>query len=113
MTSTMTRSVLALSLGFAMSGVVLAQEGPAPNMSFFITSAGPGDGGNLGGLSGADAHCQSLAAAVGGGDKTWRAYLSAAGENGGPGYPRARPGRRRALVQLQRPASRRKRGRSA
>ena len=84
MTSTMTRSVLAMSLLVAMSGGVLAQEGPAPNMSFFITSAGPGDGGNLGGLSGADAHCQSLAAAVGGGDKTWRAYLSAAGENGGP-----------------------------
>jgi hypothetical protein len=47
-------------------------------MSFFITSAGPGDGASLGGLAGADAHCQSLAAAVGAGGKTWRAYLSAA-----------------------------------
>jgi hypothetical protein len=46
-------------------------------MSFFLTSAGPGDGANLGGLTGADAHCQSLAAAVGAGDRTWRAYLSA------------------------------------
>jgi hypothetical protein len=45
-------------------------------MSYFVTSAGPGDGGNLGGLSGADAQCQKLAAAVGQGHKTWRAYLS-------------------------------------
>ena len=45
-------------------------------MSFFITSEGPGDGANLGGLSGADAHCEALAAAVGAGGKTWRAYLS-------------------------------------
>jgi hypothetical protein len=45
-------------------------------MSFFITSEGPGDGANLGGLEGADAHCQNLAAAAGAGDKTWRAYLS-------------------------------------
>lgn len=45
-------------------------------MTFFITSSNPGGGGKLGGLSGADAHCQSLAAAVGGGDHTWRAYLS-------------------------------------
>jgi hypothetical protein len=45
-------------------------------MSFFITSVGPGDGADLGGLAGADAHCQLLAAAVGAGGKTWRAYLS-------------------------------------
>jgi hypothetical protein len=55
-------------------GVALAQA-PA-NMSFFVTSANPGRGGNLGGLAGADAHCQQLAAAVGAGSKTWRAYLS-------------------------------------
>lgn len=83
MISTKTHWLLALSLLLAMSVAVGAQEGPAPNMSFFITSAGPGDGGNLGGLSGADAHCTQLAAAVGAGDKTWRAYLSATGENGG------------------------------
>ncbi|MGD2135586.1 MAG: hypothetical protein PVF27_05470 [Gemmatimonadales bacterium] len=47
-----------------------------PEMSFFITSAGPGNGADLGGLAGADAHCQQLAAAVGAGDRTWRAYLS-------------------------------------
>ena len=45
-------------------------------MSFFITSAGPGDGANLGGLEGADVHCQARAAAVGSGGHTWRAYLS-------------------------------------
>jgi hypothetical protein len=45
-------------------------------VSFFITSEGSGQGGNLGGLAGADAHCQKLAAAAGAGAKTWRAYLS-------------------------------------
>ena len=43
---------------------------------FFVTSRGPGKGGDLGGLAGADAHCQALAAAEGSGDHTWRAYLS-------------------------------------
>jgi len=46
-------------------------------MSFFITSIGSGDGGNLGGIEGADAHCQALAAAAGAGGRQWRAYLSA------------------------------------
>jgi uncharacterized protein DUF1554 len=51
--------------------------GPQPHpMSFFVTSVGLGKGADLGGLAGADAHCQQLAAAVGGGNKTWRAYLS-------------------------------------
>jgi hypothetical protein len=50
-------------------------------MTFFITSAGPGEGGNLGGLDGADAHCQALATAAGAGDKTWRAYLSTSTAN--------------------------------
>ena len=48
-----------------------------PAMSFFLTSAGPGDGAALGGLEGADAYCQSLAAAVGAGGSTWHAYMSA------------------------------------
>jgi hypothetical protein len=52
-----------------------AQNAPA-DMSFFITSAGPGKGADLGGLSGADAHCQRLADAAGAGKRTWRAYLS-------------------------------------
>tara|TARA_B100000029_G_scaffold154436_1_gene149683 strand:+ start:3600 stop:4253 length:654 start_codon:yes stop_codon:yes gene_type:complete len=46
-------------------------------MSFFITSVGSGDGANLGGLAGADAHCDALASAAGSSGKTWRAYLSA------------------------------------
>ncbi|MEX0905347.1 MAG: hypothetical protein WD028_06475 [Balneolaceae bacterium] len=59
---------------------VTAQDADA-NMSFFITSAGPGDGANLGGLEGADQHCQVLADAVGAGNRTWHAYLSAEGVN--------------------------------
>ena len=49
-------------------------------MTFFVTSVGPGKGADLGGLAGADQHCQTLAAAVGAGSgKTWRAYLSTQG----------------------------------
>lgn len=47
--------------------------------SFFVTSAGSGNGANLGGLAGADAQCQKLATGVGAGSKTWRAYLSVPG----------------------------------
>ena len=54
------------------------------SLSFFITSTGPGDGANLGGLAGADAYCKALATEVGAGDKEWRAYLSAAAANGQP-----------------------------
>lgn len=56
------------------------QEEP-PEMGFFITSTGIGDGGDLGGLAGADAHCQALAEAVDAGNRTWRAYLSTQGED--------------------------------
>ena len=45
------------------------------SLSFFVTSEGPGNGGDLGGLEGADAHCQALAEAAGAGDREWRAYL--------------------------------------
>lgn len=48
---------------------------PAQDMSFFITSEGSGNGGDLGGLEGADSHCQNLAEAAGAGDKNWVAYL--------------------------------------
>lgn len=61
---------------------VRAQQ--AQPMSFFITSLGPGNGANLGGLAGADAHCQSLASAAGAGGRTWRAYLSVAPMDGQP-----------------------------
>jgi hypothetical protein len=64
------------ALGLLALGVGIALAQAPANMSFFVTSANPGGGGNLGGLAGADAHCQSLAAAVGAGGKTWHAYLS-------------------------------------
>ena len=57
-------------------GVAGAQAQQAPNMTFFVTSTPIGKGGDLGGLAGADAHCQQLATTVGAGGKTWRAYLS-------------------------------------
>jgi hypothetical protein len=53
-------------------------------MTFFVTSKGPGNGGDLGGLAGADAHCQALAQAEGAGDHTWRAYLSTSAGDGQP-----------------------------
>jgi hypothetical protein len=49
------------------------------NMSFFVTSAGPGKGADLGGLAGADKYCQDLAQSAGAGGKTWHAYLSTQG----------------------------------
>ena len=69
------------SIAVAVAGLGLlascatAPPGPA-DMTFFVTSAGPGNGANLGGIAGADAHCQKLAAAAGAGARTWRAYLS-------------------------------------
>ena len=59
-------------------------SGSTHPMGFFITSANPGKGGDLGGLAGADRHCQSLAAAAGAGGKAWRAYLSTAAADGQP-----------------------------
>ena len=65
----------------AASMAVWAQNGAqTTQMTFFITSAGPGDGANLGGLAGADKHCQALAQAAGAGGRTWRAYLSTQAE---------------------------------
>lgn len=61
----------------ALSQAALAQDAPPPlPLGFFVTSVGLGDGANLGGLAGADAHCQALAKEVGAGDRVWRAYLS-------------------------------------
>ncbi|MDO9599565.1 MAG: hypothetical protein Q7J47_17745 [Azoarcus sp.] len=75
-TKTKTLKVLAGSL-FVWS--LSATTAAGAELSFFITSVGVGDGANLGGLEGADRHCQSLAAAVGAGSRTWRAYLSTQG----------------------------------
>ena len=57
---------------------------PSSLMTFFVTSEPIGDGGNLGGLAGADAHCQALATAAGAVGKTWRAYLSTQARPGQP-----------------------------
>lgn len=61
-----------------MTGTAYAQDNA---MSFFITSANPGKGGDLGGLAGADAYCTQLAEAAGSSGKTWKAYLSTDAEN--------------------------------
>jgi len=66
----------------AVAVMALAGSAQSQNaMTFFVTSAGPGDGGNLGGLDGADRHCTTLATAAGATGKTWRAYLSTQGAN--------------------------------
>lgn len=57
-------------------GLVPQAAAQSADMSFFLTSVGVGNGGNLGGLAGADRHCQTLAQAAGAGARTWRAYLS-------------------------------------
>lgn len=64
----------------ALSCSVAAQA----EMTFFVTSVGMGKGADLGGLAGADAHCQKLAEAAGAGGHTWRAYLSASARDGQP-----------------------------
>jgi hypothetical protein len=74
-----------LSLAVLVAPAALEQAlAQSANTSFFLTSAGPGNGANLGGLTGADRHCQSLAQAAGAGAKTWRAYLSTQAADGQP-----------------------------
>lgn len=75
---------ISVAIAFTVALALFALPVAAEDMSFFITSKGPGDGANLGGLSGADAHCQKLAEAAGAGGKTWRAYLSASAADGKP-----------------------------
>jgi len=70
--------VAAIPTALVLAQPPAAGQPPAP-MSFFVTSVGKGDGANLGGLAGADAHCQALAAAAGRGSATWHAYLSTQG----------------------------------
>jgi hypothetical protein len=76
----MTRSLSALAALLFATSPLLAQN----QMSFFITSRGPGNGAALGGLEGADAHCSMLAREAGAAITVWRAYLSAAAEGGKP-----------------------------
>lgn len=78
----------------AASSLVLAACATPPStgpMTFFATSVGSGKGADLGGLSGADAHCQTLATAAGAGAKTWRAYLSVPGAFPSPANPKGVP----------------------
>jgi len=75
MQKTILATWLSMAGVIAMAGCASMQPTPK-DMTFFVTSTGSGKGANLGGLDGADAHCQSLAKAAGAGDRTWRAYLS-------------------------------------
>ncbi len=72
----------ALVVVLGVGALSAAAQEPSDNFSFFITSRNTGNGANFGGLAGADAHCQSLAAGVGAGENTWRAYLSTSGTDG-------------------------------
>ena len=72
-----TRILMAAAIAFAGSAAA-AQDA---SMSFFVTSENPGEGGNFGGLEGADAHCAALAEQAGVTGKTWRAYLSTGAED--------------------------------
>jgi len=78
--------MLAGCTGMTQTQSSSAQQTTASPMTFFITSAGSGKGADFGGLAGADKHCQTLAAAAGAGNHTWRAYLSTQG----PGAVNAR-----------------------
>jgi hypothetical protein len=72
----MKKTILAVALGAsALLGAFIVEAAERP-MGFFVTSVGMGNGADLGGLAGADAHCKKLATAVGAGDRDWRAYLS-------------------------------------
>ncbi len=66
----------ALSAAIGTYGAAQQPQQPPQPLGFFVTSVGLGQGANLGGLAGADKHCQTLAAAAGAGGRTWRAYLS-------------------------------------
>ena len=72
-----------LALGLS-AGAQAQQGGAGGDMTFFITSVGSGKGADLGGLEGADRHCQELAQAAGAGNRTWRAYLSTQAADGQP-----------------------------
>ena len=89
----MTRiSVMLAGLTISLTGAAWMAQAQAPAqgqqppqpMSFFVTSVGLGSGANLGGLAGADKHCQTLAAAAGAGSKTWHAYLSTSASGNQP-----------------------------
>src|SRR3954468_12811637 len=85
------KAFLGVTLALGVTSAVQAQQSAAPpqlpqapNMTFFVTGAGPGKGADLGGLEGADQYCQTLAQRHGAGGKTWHAYLSTQGADGKP-----------------------------
>lgn len=69
--------LLACAGACLLTGCAQRQSSPQSPMTFFVTSTNPGKGADLGGLAGADRHCQALASAAGAGNHTWHAYLSA------------------------------------
>src|SRR5262245_50493848 len=75
---------LALSVSTLPVLAAGAAQAQAADVSFFVTSIGPGKGADLGGLDGADAQCQKLAQAAGAVVKTWHAYLSTQAADGKP-----------------------------
>ena len=82
---------VAIAMLAACAQTPSSTSGGGNPMTFFVTSAGPGNGADVGGLAGADKHCQSLATKVGAGNHTWRAYLSTNGAS--PTNARDRIGR--------------------
>jgi hypothetical protein len=78
----MTRTTGLITIAAAAALLAACASTPKNPMSFFVTSVGGGKGADLGGLAGADAHCEKLASAVGAGGKNWRAYLSTTGAGG-------------------------------
>jgi len=80
---TATNSAVRILVSTMLAGVCLASVAQAqqPAMTFFVTSVGKGNGADLGGLGGADAHCAALAKAAGSAQSNWRAYLSTTAEN--------------------------------
>ena len=78
----MTRTTGLITIAAAAALLAACASAPSNPMSFFVTIVGSGKGADLGGLAGADAHCEKLAAAVGAGGKDWRAYLSTTGAGG-------------------------------
>jgi hypothetical protein len=78
-TLTLAATISLFALGFGGSSIA-----QLANTTFFVTSVGSGNGADVGGLDGADKHCQQLAQAVGAGGHTWHAYMSTQAANGQP-----------------------------
>lgn len=84
MKTNLLRNIVVSSIAVAALASCSGMRPSGPPTTFFITSANPGQGGNLGGLAGADAHCEKLASAAGVGGRNWRAYLSTQASGGVP-----------------------------